>query len=898
MKQPAVTAYKDKISNKVEMYNNYAVILDPQYEPFILTQFDIFTLNLDHLYEEVRMHKAYETFKHLKRLAAFVTLLISLPLGITYFGLITKLLNIEIDSAFLLVMREMIYVAALAILVLWHDLSTNFDAQSMPRYPEIDDFILETLKQNTINFSTFKLRNPLVYMHPSTKQLLFSSIVTQNKMYVFNSEKLLKTVVQHEHVQRVLKRLEITDAGKVLMQAPISQDSAPTFSFGSLQSFILYATEQAILTKSFKIYPEHLLLALFNMFPVLKDILKEYHIDHTTFEKTIEWYIIEEQFQNKANLLDVKQPYYQKGGIVDSWVKGFTFFLDKISTNLSDLIISRGGLYGIGHTKEINYLISVLQKKYDANTILVGDPGVGKSSIIWGLTQRILDGDIPRQLRGLQVKSVDINKFLAISNDVGGISELVNKLSVELKNQVGTILYFDELEVLMNTGVGQGSTISYLLPLLIQSPVPIVGTMTYAQYNEFEKTYPSILQSFSIIRVDEVEPEDTFTILSTRITDLEQQYGISISFPALDEIIKVCQVYLPQKKFPKKAVEVLDQSVIQATRSRDKRLTREVVRQTVSEITKIPTLATNTSQASRLLDLEDKIHQKYINQEEAVHSIVESLQRSQTMLRNTKRPIGVFLFLGPSGVGKTELAKITAEEYFGGEYSIIRVDLSQFKNLSDTQSIVGMLEKVAMRPYGLVLLDEIEKAPQNVLDIFLRLFDEGILVSNRGENIYFNNTIIICTSNIGSDMLLQADPDQFVVAKQAILKMLPEYFRPEFINRFDKTLVFKPLSKDHVIQICILNLNELVTKLASQGITAEYSFITVNYIATIGYDPGMGARPIKRAIQDYIEANVARYILETQSMQGAQPNYINFDSIIDSLQNSTDNADSQLNSDT
>lgn len=888
MKKPVVTVHKDKISNRLEVYDNYAVILDSGIEPFLLTQYDIFMANPEEIYEEVRKHKANETFKRIKRFLALGIITFAIPLGILYILSVLRIIE-EIPPFVVVFLKEFIFIAALAILILWHDLSTNFDTpKDLPRYPDLDDFIVQTAEENTIHFSSFKIKNPIEYLHPVTKKILYDSVRNTANNDLFDTERLLRFIVRSENVQKVLKRLEIDDAGEALMNVKITNTSAPTFPFNALQSFILYATEQAIITKSFKVYPEHLLLALFNMFPVLKDVLKQYQVAPITFEKTIEWYIIEEQFRSRTNLFDMNHPYYAKGGVADSWVKGFTFYLDKFATNITNTISERGGLYGIGHTKEINYLMSILQKQYDANTILVGDPGVGKSSVIWGLAQRIIEGNIPSSLRGITIKSVDINRFLTVAQQLGGLPNLIQELSRELKNQVGTILYFDELEVLLNTGSAQGSTISYLLPLLIQSPVPIVGTMTYAQFNEFEKNYPTVLQSFSVVRVDEVSTEDTYSILATKIRDLENKYKIFISFPALNEIIKLSEIYMPNKRFPKKAVEILDAAVITASQSKEKKLTRDIVKHTIAEITKINSVTSSTSQAQHLLDLADRIHQKYINQEEAVTAIVDSLQRSQTMLRNTSRSIGVFLFLGPSGVGKTELAKITAEEYFGSEYSVIRVDLSQFKNANDMSAIVRQLEKVTLRPYSLVLLDELEKAPQNVLDMFLRLFDEGIMISEKNENLYFNNTIIICTSNIGSDILLQADPEQYDETSQIVLGLLPQYFRPEFVNRFDKTIIFKPLSKEHLQQICYLNLETLRRKLSEQGIQSTYSEYTINTLVDISYDPGMGARPLKRAIQDLLEANVARYMLEAQS-QGNTPDHIDFDQIIDRVTNTPDN---------
>jgi len=887
MKQRVLTAYRDKVSNALFHYDNHAIIIDPTYEPFLITQNDLFTIPVPQLEQDVIEHKTKKAFISLKR-----WILLSIVLGaiISAFVYFAKLSGyIELSRLTEIIVREILFFGAIAILLLWHDLTTNFDSyEKLPRFNDLDDFIIESVEKGTIQLALLKQRNPLGYIHPMTRDLLFSAVTPYRDSFILATEKLLKFVVEHEHVRRVLKRLDIENAAEVLVNVPISPVSAPEFPAEALQSLILYTVEQAIETKSNTVYPEHILLALFEIFPILKDVLKQYQIDSQTFQKAIEWYIIEDQYSSNAYSLNPEVPYHAKGGVADSWIKGYTFFLNKISLNVTDFITKKGGLYGIGHSKEINYLIGILQKKYDANTILVGDPGTGKSSIIYGLAQRILEGDVPPALRGITIKEIDINKLLSVAAQEGGISAFVDKLSRELKNQVGTILYFDELSLLLNTGIGNDRTISYLMPLLLQSPVPIIGTMTYSEYAALEKQYPALLQSFSVVRVDEVDPSDTFSILTTKINEIEKKQGLYITFPALRDIVELSKIYLPQKRFPKKAVEILDQSVILAARMREKRLTRDIVKNTISEMTKMPFASSSQASAQRILSLEQKIHEKYINQEEGVHAIVEALQRSQTMLRNTSRPIATFLFLGPTGVGKTELAKITAKEYFGSDFSVVRVDLSQFKTAADIPSIIDMLSKVNLKPYSLVLLDEFEKASQPILDIFLRLFDEGVLVSPEGENVYFNNTIIICTSNIGSNLLVEIDSVAFEEARRKVLEMLPQYFRPELVNRFDRVIVFRPLDQDHIRRIAELNLNELKQKLESQGIIVEYSQKTLDFLITNGFDPGMGARPLKRAIQDHIEAPIAKLILEAQTAsQNIQT--LNLDDLIDNTSVQEDN---------
>lgn len=878
-----ITAYHDKLRDETSIYDNHAIIVDEQYEPFLITQFDLFFLSLQELTAYLKSYKAQSAFKSTKRTLSFIIIGLAIPVAGVYFSYAIKLLQMDIPDWVLIAMKELIFVAALSLIILWHDLSVNFDShKKLPQYPQLDDFTKHSIETQGVSFQQYLIMHPLEYFHPVTFDLLINSLTTTKSNTYIDTAKLLKSLLGHDHITRVLKRLDIPNAQELFRSVSLTDESAPLYPYTALQSIILYATEQAIITRSFRVYPEHILLALFSLFPVLKEVLQQNKIEFLTFVKTIEWYIILDQYQARTNAFDISIPYYRKGGVADGWVKGFTFYLDKISFNVLDDITRKGGIYGVGHEKEINTLIGVIQKDFNANAILVGDPGVGKSSVIYGLAQRILDGDVPPTLKGLSIKSVDLNKFLALASaGQGGLPELVSRLSDELRKQVGTILYFDDLEVLLSTGVGQGTAISYLLPLLLESPVPIVGTMTFAQYTNLREKYPTLIEAFKEIRVDELKPEDTFTILTTKIQQLERYHRVTVTMPALQDIITLTQMYQPNKRFPKKAVEILEQAAAYVANTPHRILSREVVAQIIAQLTDIPAIQASPEEAEKLLTLEKRIHQKYINQHDAVLAIVDALQRAKTNIRNTSRPFGVFLFLGPSGVGKTELAKITAQEYFGSEFSIVRIDLSQYKRAEDIPAIIEQLSKVALRPYTLVLLDEFEKTIPSIHDIFMRLFDEGVVVTPKDETLYFNNTIIVATSNIGSDLLLKTSPTEFEEAKQQVLELIPQFLKIELINRFDKVVVFSPLSVEHLQQITVLMINDLVQKLQQQAINAYYSEKTVAFLVSRGYQPGMGARPLRRAMQDSLEAPLARYILTIQQQTGRNPEQVNFDELIE-----------------
>lgn len=875
------TAFHDKNKDKTSLYDNHAVIVDQQFEPFLVTQFDLFFVSLPELTTRIQQHQSIQKFNSHKRITASTLLILAVPLALLYILHFFSLLPLELPALALVLIKQEIFLAALALLILWHDLATNYDApKQLPYYPELDDYLKATIEQQGVQFQHYLIQNPLDYFHPTTFDFLVAGIVRTNNGSYLDSSRLLKGVLRHAHIQNILKKLEIPALTDRLATA-LTQEASPTYHYTALQSFILYAMEQAIVTRSRKVYPEHVLLALFSVFPILQQVLLEYRVDFLTFTKTVEHYLIEEQYQARVNAFDISIPYYRKGGVADGWVKGFTFYLDKISFNVLEQITQRGGLYGIGHTKEINTLLGILQKEYNANTILVGDPGVGKSSVIYGLAQRILDGDVPPNLKNISIKSIDLNKFLSLAQSgAGGLPELVAKLSDELRKQVGTILYFDDLEVLLSTGTGEGTAMSYLMPLLTESPVPIIGTMTFAQYTRLKQNFPTVIDAFKEVRVDQVSQEDTLTILMSKISQLERYHRITISIPALRDIITLTATYLPNKRFPKKAVELLEQAAAVAANTKEKVLSRDLVSQTIQSLADIPIAQASPEEAEKLLTLEKRIHQTYINQHDAVLAIVDALQRAKTNVRDTSKPFGVFLFLGPSGVGKTELAKITAQEYFGAEYALIRVDLSQYKLDSDINTIISLLKKVTLRPYCLLLLDEFEKTTTVIQDMFMRLFDEGIVITPEDETLYFNNSIIIATSNIGSNLLVTATPEQFTEARQGVLDLLHQSIKIELLNRFDKIIVFSALSLDHLQQITVLMLNQLVEKLQEQGIKAQYSDRTIAYIVSRGYSPGMGARPLRRVIQDTLESALAKSILQSQQQTGRNPSSVHFDELL------------------
>jgi ATP-dependent Clp protease ATP-binding subunit ClpA len=872
-------AYHDKMSDQSTLYDNHAVIVDAQYEPFLITRFDLYFLSLQELTTTLKTYKARTSFKKKKRGIAAFFLALALPFALFYFLLTLGIINYEVPPILLILIKQEIFFAAFSLLVLWHDVATSYDAaKSLPKYPELDDILRESIEQQGVQFQQYLIQSPLEYFHPITIDLLISALKITNHNSFLDTATLLSAAIKNENVKHVLEKLEITNVDELIKRLPLDKESTPIYPYVALQSIVLYATEQAILSNSNKVLPEHVLLALFSVFPVLDEVLQQFDIQLSTFTKTIAWYTLNEQRETNLAPFNLQQTYYKKGGIADNWVHGETYYLDILSTDIVRDLSREESLIGIGHTKEVNTVIGILQKEYNANIFFVGEKGVGKSNVIYTLAQRILDGDVPAALKGIKIKSMNIAKLVALATGGRvGIAAMTEKLATELRRQANTLLYFDDLEQLLTTGIGESTVIAYILPILLQSNIPIIGTTTYEQYIAIKEKTPQLLEYFKEVPVDEPSPEDTFMVLMTRVAKIEKRHQISISIPALQDIITLTGMYMPREKYPKKAVDLLEQAAITAAQS-TKQVTRELIKNITQSLVSAPISNTTTQEVESLLTLEKRIHQRYINQRDAVLAIVDALQRSKTMTKSEATPLSTLLFIGPSGVGKTELAKIAAEEFFAEEFSLVRIDLAAYANSPDVEHFINQLHKVSLKSHALLMLDEIDKTPPEFVATIQTILETGALAISNEAVIYFNHCVIVATSNFGSEKLLITPPDEFESARLALQEALPTVIDTNILAQFNKIVVFEPLTLEHLQQITFMYLSQLSMKLSQQNIQLQYTNKSIAFIVAQSFVPQKGARPIVHYIQKTIEPEIVRQILESQKTTGRNPNSINIDS--------------------
>jgi ATP-dependent Clp protease ATP-binding subunit ClpC len=450
----------------------------------------------------------------------------------------------------------------------------------------------------------------------------------------------------------------------------------------------------------------------------------------------------------------------------------------------------------------------------------------------------------------------------------------------ELTNSGNTILYIDEIQELVPAKAEKSghSLASIMAPFILEGKFPIIGTINYADYKKYFYSNESLRQSFENIEVSELSPHDTLKIIETQIDYLEENFNLYLSFPAITAAIELSQRYISERKLPDSAVRTLEAACSWAQSQKIKRLTNEHVAKYVSIQTNVPVETITAEEASRLMNLEQTMQSKVIGQDEAVHKVVETLKRARTDIRDPNKPMGVFLFLGPTGTGKTHLGKVLSKEYFGSKSDIVKVDMSEYQDIQSIQKFLGsnsdnsaytqnsvtLLDRIKSNPFTVVLFDEIEKAHPQVLDLFLQLFDEGRLTSNMGETVKFTNTVIICTSNIGSKILLDAlqkDNALWEEAKARSLIELQQAIRPELLNRFDNIIVFAPHSIENLIKISIILLNDLAKRVSEKGIVLNWDNKIPMLIADRAQVPGMGARPLKRFIQEKIEGKIATEVL-------------------------------------
>ena len=563
--------------------------------------------------------------------------------------------------------------------------------------------------------------------------------------------------------------------------------------------------------------------------------------------------------------------------------------LSKYATNFNQWLADQIDRQVIGRKDEIDDIIRVLCRKEKSNAILLGFPGVGKSKVIEGFVGRLLADDVPEKLQGKEVFKLNLGGLIAGTKYRGEFEERFKAVLDEVLAAKGKIiLYIEDIHQIVTAGRTEGSLDAgnLLKPLLAQGQINIIGTTTFAAYRESFELDQALEGRFQRVRIEEPDQDKALTILQGLRENYQDFHGVRLTDEALQAAISLSISYLSDRYLPDKALDLIDEACavkkIQLAQAGTERpdVSREDIASIVERITGIKVQGIMDNEREHLLNLDKLLRQRIVGQDQAVQKVSEAILRSRAGIQNPKRPIGSFLFLGPTGVGKTALAKALAERLFGNELEMVRLDMSEYMEKHAVARLVGpppgyvgfeeggqLTESVRRRLYSIVLLDEIEKAHPDVFNTLLQVLDEGRLTDSKGRTIDFKNTILIMTSNIGSQQILESlKSEQGLTAEtqDEVLSLLQHSFRPEFLNRIDETVIFNPLRAEDMINIVKIMVQQLQERLKHQKIQLHLSEGVYAFLAQKGYQPEFGARPIQRSIMRYLETPLARYLVENK----------------------------------
>ncbi len=562
-----------------------------------------------------------------------------------------------------------------------------------------------------------------------------------------------------------------------------------------------------------------------------------------------------------------------------AWTARPTPILDRYSEDLTDLARVGGIGFMVGHADEIKRLVDALARPLNPNGLLVGEAGSGKSTILNHLAFLLSRDQVPNALFDKRLVVLHVTNLVA-SGSPQELQERLNKIIEEILLAGNIILCIPDIHNLLKTsGEAFINAADALMPIISSNQFPIIGTTYPREFKQQLEPRSDFVGSFEVIRVSEINETDAEEVLVYEAILLERQFKVVISFGALKLAARLAKQHFHQKLLPASAVELLKEAVGEAEERQDRFIGPQEIIAVAEEKTNVPIHEADKKEAEHLLHLEDTIHERFVDQEEAVKSVANALREYRSGLSRGKGPIASFLFVGPSGVGKTELAKILASIQYGSEESMTRFDMTEYQDRQSFYRLIGspdgaisgaLTEAVREKPYSLILLDEFEKAFPDILDLFLQVLDDGRLTDNLSRTIDFSNTIIIATSNAHSDIVNQAleKGESMQSIEEYLRKRLTDIFKPELINRFSKIVIFKDLAPADLEHIAQFGLAELAASLKDRAIELQFDPNVVAEIARLGYDPVSGARPLRRIIEEKIRAPLAEELLRRGNVRG------------------------------
>jgi ATP-dependent Clp protease ATP-binding subunit ClpC len=603
--------------------------------------------------------------------------------------------------------------------------------------------------------------------------------------------------------------------------------------------------------------------------PLATGILPQLQLTDADLQAGAQW------FDRLQHLIKEHSRPKLTGGIARDWSFGYIPHLERLGVNISDKI-ARGGLLNVdleGHSGALEQMMTTFGTAGRQNVALVGPLGAGKSSIVRAFAQRLLDasGKLPSSLKFRQVIMLDAAALISAAPGRGQLEELINQVLVEAFTAKNVILCLEDAQLFFEEGVGSVDLTNILLPVLEGGRLRIILTMDEQRWLEITARNPALAAALNRIMVAEASQDETMRVMQDQLIAVEFERKVTFMYQALKESYRLSSRYLHEQSQPGKSMRLLEMA---AGHAENGLVTAQSVQKAIEQSLGVKVASSaGTDERQKLLQLEDQIHERMINQSRAVAVVSDALRRARAGVRNEGRPIGTFLFLGPTGVGKTELAKSLAAVYFGGEDHLVRIDLNEYVREEDVARLIAdgssgpgsLTAQVMKQPFSVVLLDEIEKAHTKVLTTLLQMLDEGVLRDINGKEVSFRDAIVIATTNAGADMIRQAigaGVDAETIESKLIDELIRTgQFRPEFLNRFDETVVFRPLNEEELLQVVDLIIAGINKTLSNQQITVVVDEGLRRELVRRGYDPQLGARPLRRVVQRTVESVIAKRML-------------------------------------
>ncbi len=705
---------------------------------------------------------------------------------------------------------------------------------------------------------------------------------------VISEALFLAAIEESKEIRSLLFRLGIDykklhmDVKNYLEKLPKTKKSSIGFS----ESFkkVLAEAERVFVARNKKeMGVKELFVALAMHDDFFQKVLVAYDVKEQDVQNITLWLDALENQISQSKRFWTRENLARAGSLGRDFASGYTIRLDEYSIDWEKVALRSGFNQIIGHQKEIEELEVALDTSSLHNALIVGDVGVGRKSVVEALSSRCYLGTGSPNLAGKRVVELDMVALLSQIQSQEKVESILDEIFQEVQSAGNVILVIDELDHFMAHTIAMPGEIdiSTILSKYLKLPnFQFVGITSFDGLHRKLEQNSSFLEYFRKIEVQEVSEIETIRILQNLALEIEHREKILVLYPSIREIVNLSGRYFSSMPFPKKAIDILQETAVYVKTLKEKVILPHHIAKVISDKTQIPVGKMEFKEKSVLLNLEKLIHERIVNQAEAVTDISVAMRRARSGIESKKRPMGTFLFLGPTGVGKTETAKALAEIYFGGQEKMIRLDMSEFQAIADIPRLLGAVSPVEEQgllttpvrenPFSLVLLDEIEKAHPNILNLFLQVFDEGHITDGQGRRVMFTNTIIICTSNAGAVEIFKAVELANTVDKDKFLSFLFDkgMFRPEFINRFDATVIFHPLTRENLMAIAQLTLASLQKNLKEKDIEFVISEALKVKIVELSYKPEFGAREMRRVVQDKVENSIAEALLSDKLVKG------------------------------